>query len=79
MAARKVDFAQLQGSYQQPGVPGLSTLQKTLSVKLQKGIEMYYTDTDLEVTWEGYSFAIPKPNVVGVTFSKIKLEEKKTK
>lgn len=75
MAGRKVAFAQLQGNYQQPGVKGLSTLGKTLSSALQRGIKMVYTDTDLEVTLDGISFAIPKPNVVGVTFEKVDLEK----
>lgn len=72
MSARKVSFAQLQGGFQQPGVPVLSTLGKTLSPKIQRGIEMWYTETDLEVTVGGITFAIPKPNVVGVVFEKAK-------
>lgn len=72
MASRKVAFAQLHDNYQEPGNGKLSTLGKTLSEAVLKGhtLEMYYTDTDLEVTLDGTKFAIPKTNVKGVTFAK---------
>jgi len=68
--SRKVAFAQLHQQFNQPGVPPLSTMGRTLNSKLYPGIEMYYTDSDLEVSIRGIKFAVAKANVVGVVFEK---------
>lgn len=77
MSARKVKWAQLHEAFRAPGEGRLSTLDRNLNTKNHPGIVMFLTDTDLEVAYDGRSFAIPKANVAGVLFEIVKPDDTK--
>ena len=78
---RKLAFVKLHEAYQQPGADGLSTLGKCLAntTTLQKGIELYLTDTGIEAQYKGKCFFIPLANVAGCTFEKVEVVTPKPK
>lgn len=75
MAARKVIFAKLHEPYQHPGVPGLSTLSRSLNAAEFKGLVMFLTEVGLEASYKGVKFWVPHANLAGVTLDKADVTE----